>query len=121
MTPRVGHITIFGRDLGRMIHFYRDTLGLALLESDDAFHYALLDGGSVRVGLSAGEPGPDVKVQIGGLTGIGFEVADVDAVYASLKTKGVRFTMPPTRQPWGGYMAMFADPDDNVFYLQAPR
>jgi len=29
----------------------------------------------------------------------------------------VHFTMPPTRQPWGGVMAMISDPDANVFYL----
>lgn len=31
MTPRVALITIFGRDLQRMIAFYRDTLGLQLI------------------------------------------------------------------------------------------
>jgi predicted enzyme related to lactoylglutathione lyase len=25
--------------------------------------------------------------------------------------------MAPSKQPWGGYMAMFADPDGNIFYL----
>ena len=25
--------------------------------------------------------------------------------------------MPPERQPWGGFMAMFRDPDGNTFYL----
>ena len=30
---------------------------------------------------------------------------------------GVSFEMPPSRQPWGGYMAMFKDPDGNLFYL----
>jgi uncharacterized glyoxalase superfamily protein PhnB len=25
--------------------------------------------------------------------------------------------MTPQKQPWGGYMAMFADPDGNIFYL----
>ena len=25
--------------------------------------------------------------------------------------------MAPQKQPWGGYMGMFADPDGNVFYL----
>jgi len=25
--------------------------------------------------------------------------------------------MPPTRQPWGGVMALVADPDGNVFYV----
>ena len=34
-----------------------------------------------------------------------------------LAAKGVTFTMAPEKQPWGGFMAMFADPDGNVFYL----
>jgi hypothetical protein len=25
--------------------------------------------------------------------------------------------MPPTRQPWGGFMALAADPDDNLLYV----
>jgi len=25
--------------------------------------------------------------------------------------------MKPSKQPWGGFMAMFADPDGNTFYL----
>jgi predicted enzyme related to lactoylglutathione lyase len=25
--------------------------------------------------------------------------------------------MPPKEQPWGGLMALFTDPDGNVFYL----
>lgn len=119
MTPQVAHVTIFGRELPRMIEFYHDTLGLPLIATDDAMHYALVDGGSVRIGLGAGEPSPEVKVQIGGLTGIGFAVPDVDVAYESLKAKGVRFSLPPKRHPWGAYMGMFLDPDDNILYLQA--
>jgi predicted enzyme related to lactoylglutathione lyase len=29
--------------------------------------------------------------------------------------------MAPTKQPWGGFMAMFVDPDGNVFYLDQLR
>jgi predicted enzyme related to lactoylglutathione lyase len=116
MPPRIVHVTIFGRDLKRMVAFYRDILGLAVSATDDEFHYATIDEGTMRIGLAAGEPGPNI--QIGGLTGIGFGVPDVDAAYEDLKAKGVTFTMPPKRQPWGGYMAMFVDPDGNEFYLQ---
>ena len=117
MTPRVAHITIYGRDLQRMIAFYSDTLGLPLLARDDAYHYARVDGGSVRIGLGAGEPNPELGVHVGIHTGIGFEVPDVDAAYEALKAKGVTFSMPPKRQGWGGYMAMFLDPDANVLQL----
>ena len=45
----------------------------------------------------------------------------IDKVWKTTKGKGVTFTLKPARQPWGGYMGMFADPDGNVFYLdQAP-
>ena len=117
MTPRVAHITVYGRDLKRMIAFYSDTLGLPLLAHDEAFHYARVDGGSVRIGLGAGEPNPELGVYVGVHTGIGFEVADLDAAYEALKAKGVTFSMPPKRQGWGGHMAMFLDPDGNVLQL----
>ena len=51
-------------------------------------------------------------------SGLGrFEVPDLDAAYEALKAKGVTFSMPPKRQGWGGYMAMFLDPDGNVLQL----
>jgi lactoylglutathione lyase len=117
VTPRVSLITIYGRDLQRMIAFYRDVLGLSLLATDDAFHYARVDGGSVGISLGAGEANPELGIHIGIHTGIAFEVPDIDAAYEALKAKGVRFSMPPTRQSWGGYMAMFLDPDGNVLQL----
>ena len=93
MTPRIVHITIFGRDYHRMLAFYRDVLELPVIATDDQFHYVTLNGGGVRIGLGAGEPGPGSTLQIGGLTGIGFGVPDVDAAYEALKAKGVNFTM----------------------------
>jgi lactoylglutathione lyase len=117
MRPRVAHITIYGRTLQRMIEFYRDTLGFPLLAADEAFHYARIDGGSVAIGLGAGEPNPDLGVHVGIHTGIGLSVPDVDAAYEALKAKGVTFTMPPKRQAWGGYRAMFLDPDGNAIQL----
>ncbi len=50
-------------------------------------------------------------------TGIGWVVDDLDSAFAALTAAGVEFDMPPTRQPWGGHMAMFRDPDGNLYYL----
>ena len=58
---------------------------------------------------------------IGRHTGIAFAVPDLDAAYRELAAKRVRFTLPPTKQPWGGYLATFADPDGNIFYLDQLR
>jgi len=48
---------------------------------------------------------------------IGGAIDDLEAEHARLSGLGVRFTMPPTKQPWGGFMALVSDPDGNVFYL----
>ena len=42
---------------------------------------------------------------------------DVDLAYQALSERGVTFESPPAKQPWGGYMAIFGDPDGNLFYL----
>ena len=57
------------------------------------------------------------RALLGRQTGFGFGVRDLEAVHKELASRGVEFTMAPTRQPWGGFMSMFADPDGNVFYL----
>jgi lactoylglutathione lyase len=117
MTPRVAHITIYGRDLQRMIEFYCDTLGFPLLTADETFNFARLDGGSVAIGLAAGEPNPELGIHVGVHTGIGLSVPDVDAAYEALKAKGVTFSVAPKRQAWGGRRAMLLDPDANVILL----
>ena len=45
----------------------------------------------------------------------------VEQLYRELENKGVRFTMKPEKQPWGGFMALFLDPDGNIFYLDQLR
>jgi predicted enzyme related to lactoylglutathione lyase len=39
------------------------------------------------------------------------------AEHKRLVALDVRFTMEPASQPWGGFMALVADPDGNVCYL----
>jgi hypothetical protein len=50
-------------------------------------------------------------------TGVEFGVADLDGEYRRLSGLGVKFTLKPEQQSWGGYMSMFADPEGNVIYL----
>lgn len=109
----LGYVNLGVRDFARAVAFYRDTLGLSLKFADEAFKYAAFDAGTISFAVVGSEAVRDSDHH----TGIGFCVADVDAAHIALAAKGVRFTMPPSKQPWGGYMAMFADPDGNVFYL----
>jgi uncharacterized glyoxalase superfamily protein PhnB len=116
MDWKIGYVIVGVKDLDRAIEFYRDTVGFAFVHAAPEFHFAEFRVGDRRFSL-AGASGGGGTHKVGGNTGIGFVVADVDAVYRQLSAKGVDFTLKPARQPWGGYMGMFADPDGNVFYL----
>lgn len=111
----VSYVNVFVRDLDQATAFYRDALGLPLQFASPEHGYASFGAGPVRLGIAV--PGPDQDALVGRHTGVGFEVADLEGEHARLSALGVRFTMPPTQQPWGAFMALVADPDGNVFYL----
>ena len=112
---QISYVNVFVHDLAAATVFYRDKLGLLLQFSSPEHGYASFSAGSVRLGVAA--LGAGQADWIGRHTGVGLAVADLEAEHARLSALGVRFTMPPTRQPWGGFMALIADEDGNVFYL----
>jgi len=59
----------------------------------------------------------DTASLVGRFVGASLRIEDVDSAYASLCAKGVAFTAPPQKQPWGGTLAHFLDPDRNVLTL----
>jgi predicted enzyme related to lactoylglutathione lyase len=111
----IAYVNIFVSDLARALEFYETQLGLKLAFKDEEHGYASLDAGPVQLGLAI--PGDDQKELLGRHTGVGLAVADLASEHARLRELGVAFTMEPTRQPWGGFMALVCDPDRNVLYL----
>ena len=109
----IGYANVFVSDLSRSIEFFRDGLGLTATVADAAHGYASFTAGPISLGLAQ----TDDDTLLGRHTGLGFVVDDIDAAYAELTEKGVVFEMAPTKQPWGGTLALFKDPDGNVFYL----
>ena len=112
---QIAYVNLFVSDLDRAIEFYATKLGLDLEVSDSEHGYASLAAGAVRLGLAL--PGPDQQNLVGRHTGIGLAVSDLEAEHLRLADLGVIFTMEPTKQPWGGFMALIADPDGNLLYL----
>ncbi len=112
---QISYVNVFVSHLDRAIQFYQGSLGLSLEFSSPEHGYASFSAGGVRLGIAV--TGPDQQDLIGRHTGVGLAVADLEAEHARLSELGVNFTMPPTKQPWGGFMAFVADPDGNVFYL----
>jgi lactoylglutathione lyase len=119
---RIGYVIVGVGDFERSIAFFRDTMGFPPIHADTQFQFAAFQVGDLQFSIAGGGGGGDAGHGTGGRnTGIGFMVEDVDAVHAELVGKGVHFTMEPAQQPWGGYMAMFTDPDGNIYYLDQAR
>jgi predicted enzyme related to lactoylglutathione lyase len=110
---KIGYTNIFVSSIEKSIPFFRDILGLTLNQSDPGHGYASFNAGPISFGVAQ----TDDASLVGRHTGIGFMVEDIDSAYGQLKEKGVQFEMAPTKQPWGGTLALFTDPDHNVFYL----
>lgn len=111
----IAYVNVFVSDLDRAIEFYERTLGLALEHTAREHGYASFAAGPVRLGVAVA--GPEQRELVGRHTGIGFAVSDLETEHARLAGRGVAFPMAPSRQPWGGFMALAEDPDGNVFYL----
>lgn len=113
----ISYVNVYVSDLDKAASFYRDTLGLTPTIEDASFGYLGFAAGSVRLGVARVDPESEQADLIGRHTGVGFAASDVSKTAAELGALGVNFTMPPSKQPWGGFMAMFSDPDGNVYYL----
>lgn len=53
----------------------------------------------------------------GGSTGISLVTPDIDATYATLVERGVKFKNPVEVMPWGDKATWFYDQDDNEYFL----
>jgi methylmalonyl-CoA/ethylmalonyl-CoA epimerase len=119
---RVGQIAVVVRDVARATRFYRDTLGLPLLfEAPPGL--AFFDCGGVRLMLSQ----PEGSGEAGMSSLVYYDVADIQASYATLVARGARFDSPPhVVAPLGAsdlWMAFLRDSEDNLLAImsQVPR
>lgn len=113
----IGYVNVHVSDFARAVAFFEDTLGLEKQTEEAAFGYASFRAGPVHLGIAEVKPDDPAASTVGQHTGIGFMVEDAMATYEELNAKGVKFTMVPVKQPWGGFMGLFADPDGNEYYL----
>ena len=119
---RLWYVNVFVSDFDGALGFYEKKLALPLKFKDEKFGYASFatEGAGFSV-ARVDRSDPKARELVGRHTGIGFGVPDIQKAYEELSSKGVRFTMPPTEQPWGGILATFSDPEGNVFYLDQLR
>lgn len=111
-------VRIFVRQWPEACTFYGETLGLTERYRNDAVGWAEYDMGGPCFGVERVAAGDsEGEALIGRFVGVSLRVDDIDQAYQTLKAKGVAFTAPPEKQPWGGALAHFRDPEGNVLTL----
>jgi len=88
--------------MNRAVKFYRDVLGFHLkLESPGWSEFVT---GETMLALHPGS-----AENRAGAVELGFTVPDVQKFQQEMIAKGVQFSMPPTKQDFGGLLAQFVD------------
>jgi catechol 2,3-dioxygenase-like lactoylglutathione lyase family enzyme len=116
----IGFATIV--DVERAKAFYRDTLGLRLLQEEPPFALVFeANGRMLRLGMGKSLPPAHGTV-------LGWEVPDVATVVRDLQQAGVHFEHFPQMPqdelgiwsaPGGAKVAWFKDPDGNILSLSS--
>ena len=99
---KLGYVIEFVSDMNRAVKFYRDVLGFQLkFESPGWSEFST---GETTLALH-----PTSQKNAAGTVELGFTVPDVQEFHKEMSAKGVQFTMPPTKQDYGGLLARFVD------------
>jgi lactoylglutathione lyase len=124
MIRKIEATVLFVQDLARCTTFYRDTFRLPYQGSDADSATFLLQEGLYLILLSPkgvadllGTQADELKIDGGPRGLLAASVADVDAAYEELKSKGVTFVRPPTDQSWGLRTAHCTDPEGNLWEI----
>jgi predicted enzyme related to lactoylglutathione lyase len=112
MFKRIKFTTVYVEDQDRALEFYTAKLGLRVFTDNPM-------GESRWIELQI--PGAETLLVLwkqkgrapGDMPAVVFVAANVQKTYEELKAKGVEFTQPPTKQPWGEF-AMLKDSEGNL-------
>ena len=96
------YVIKFVADMDRTVKFYRDVLGLPLKFQSPGWSEFVT--GETILALH-----PASQKNLAGAVELGFNVPDLDKFHQEMKAKGVQFSMPPTKQDFGGLLAQFVD------------
>ena len=102
MTPKLAYVIEFVADMDRAVKFYRDVVGFPLKFQSPG--WSEFSTGETTLALHpASDKNPAGKIDLG------FNVSDLQQFYQEMQSKGVKFTMPPTKQDFGNTLAQFVD------------
>jgi predicted enzyme related to lactoylglutathione lyase len=97
-----------------MATFYADILALPVRSRHVGFVNFVWDDFRLTIHAHSEVVGPAVDPD---RVMINFAVADIAVTHQRLVRSGVEFRRVPEQEPWGGWIATFADPDGNTLQL----
>ena len=109
------------RDMQRAVAFYRDVLGMRVLDSNDWWTSLEFFGDRIGLHWSGGAPVPAVLHDDHGArhgATLTLRSTDLDADLGYLQAMGC-YVLGRTDNPWGR-LAAISDPDGNVLKLMQP-
>jgi predicted enzyme related to lactoylglutathione lyase len=129
MITRLTLVTILVSDQDEALKFFTEVLGLEKRQDaamgPGARWLVVAPKGQADMGIVLQKPEPAMHgaeraqmltEQIGKGTTWVFRADDLERTYEALSSRGVKFTAPPTAQPWGK-QAIFDDPYGNRYAL----
>ncbi len=129
MITRVGTVSLFVNDQEKAKDFYVNVLGFEVrmdgpLNQDGSGSWLSVAPKGAETEVVLYKPDSNwehYRQVIGKSQALTFEVDDLAATYADLKSKGVVFIIEPTEESWGKH-AFFADPEGNQFLIvESPK
>jgi len=112
---KLSYLTLWTVYFDQTKKLYKDTLGLPVAQENENF--IMFDTKGSRLAFHRLAKAPPLARST---VEIHLEVNDVDEVYTSLRSKGVKFEEPPTNRPWGTRMASLKDPEGYVVEIVGP-
>jgi predicted enzyme related to lactoylglutathione lyase len=103
-------VIIFTTRMEKLARFYQEAFELG--EFNLSPRHMGLQIGPVYLGFDQVE-----QRESGGGTTLWFTVDDIEATFNHLVSMQAQVRYPPTRKPWGGYLAALYDPDGNLIGL----
>ena len=115
----LNHAMIYVKDVERALGFYRDLLGLKLIEDfryENKLIYARLRAPAGDGTVALHQAGPGDSVLSDGVR-LYFEVRELDEFCRKLQQKNFYITKLPRMMPWGWRHAYLNDPDGHEISL----
>ncbi|PRZ42471.1 putative glyoxalase superfamily protein PhnB [Antricoccus suffuscus] len=126
MAMHVHSAAVWVSNQKKALEFWEGTLGFERridqqMGPDNTFVTVAPEGSFAELAINEAAKFGQSTDRIGGDSGISFVIDDVTSWYEEMKAKGVSFSGPPEKMPWGDVGAHFEDPDGNSFFINGKK